>query len=98
MTASTPTPKSPRELAHRSSDGLDVTLFWRPADDTAYVSVIDYRAETALQFCVAHEAALDAFNHPFAYSPHDLPLTPSADDLQAPPRAGAARGAQNNQA
>jgi hypothetical protein len=97
MTASTPTPNSPRELAQRSTDGLDVTLFWRPADGTAYVSVIDYRTETALQFCVPQDAALDAFNHPFAYAPHGLPLTPSTDDLQAPPRAGAARGAQNNQ-
>jgi hypothetical protein len=70
MRASTPTGNAPRELAHRTGDGLDVSLFWRPADDTAYVSVIDYQTETALQFGVARDAALDAFNHPFAYAPH----------------------------
>ena len=50
MTTSTPTPNSPRELAHRSSDGLDVSLLWRPADDTAYLSVLDHRTQKAMQF------------------------------------------------
>ena len=69
MTTSTPTPNSPRELAHRSSDGLDVSLLWHPADDTPYLSVLDHRTHTAMQFSVARDAALDAFNHPFAYAP-----------------------------
>ncbi len=69
MTTSTPTPNSPRELAHRSSDGLDVSLLWHPADDTPYLSVVDLRTHTAMRFSVARDAALDAFNHPFAYAP-----------------------------
>lgn len=69
MTTLHPTHDSPRELAHRNNDGLDVALLWRPADDTPYVSVIDRRTHTALQFTVAPDAALDAFNHPFAYAP-----------------------------
>jgi hypothetical protein len=79
MTASTPTRKcnSPRELAHRSSDGLDVSLLWQPADDTPYISVLDHRTHTALQFCVARDAALDAFDHPFAYAP------PRQGDIQS---------------
>jgi hypothetical protein len=69
MTTSTPTRTPPRELAHRSGDGLDVSLLWHPLEDTASVSVIDHHTEIALQFFVARDAALDAFNHPFAYAP-----------------------------
>ena len=69
MTASIPTHTSPRELAHRSGDGLDVSLLWRPSDNTPYLSVLDHRTHTAMHFSVARDAALDAFNHPFAYAP-----------------------------
>jgi hypothetical protein len=69
MTISTPTRDSPRELAHRSGAGIDVSPLWHPADDTPYLSVLDQRTHTAMQFSVAPDAALDAFKHPFAYAP-----------------------------
>jgi hypothetical protein len=61
-----------RELDHRASDGIDVRLLWRPADDRALVSVAD--AKTGESFTIevgAHQRALDVFHHPFAYAPDD---------------------------
>jgi hypothetical protein len=57
-----------RELAHRASDGIDVRLFWTPADGRVTVSVSDRRGGS-FSLDVAPELALDAFHHPFAYAP-----------------------------
>ncbi len=56
------------ELAHRSSNGIDVALLWSPTTNTLFVAVADDR--TGDRFTVdapAHEA-LEVFNHPFAYA------------------------------
>jgi hypothetical protein len=57
-----------RELAHRTSDGIDVTLFWTKPADRVTISVLDTRSGEILEFEVAGSAALDAFNHPYAYA------------------------------
>jgi len=57
-----------RELAHRASDGIEITLFWAKATDRVTVAVLDTRSDEALEFDVEGHAALDAFNHPYAYA------------------------------
>jgi hypothetical protein len=57
-----------RELAHRQSDGFDVTLFWIEGTNEVTIAVLDSRSGEALQFDVDGNAALDAFNHPYAYA------------------------------
>jgi hypothetical protein len=58
-----------RELAHRSGDGLDVTLVWYPAPNQVGVRVADARSGEHFELRVDPAAALDAFEHPFAYAP-----------------------------
>ena len=67
MTSSTRI-KSRRELAHRSSNGIEVRLFWNPADNGVTVAVDDVYG-AAFELTVAPEHALDAFHHPYAYAP-----------------------------
>jgi hypothetical protein len=57
-----------RELAHRVNDGLEVQLLWHPSDDRVDVVVGDHRSGVIFELPVAHDRALDAFNHPFAYA------------------------------
>lgn len=57
-----------RELAHRTSDGTEVTLFWSKPSQRVTVAVLDTRSTEALEFEVDGSAALDAFNHPYAYA------------------------------
>ena len=56
------------ELAHRSSDGIEVTLFWSKPSDRITIAVVDTRSDEALEFDVDGTAALDAFHHPYAYA------------------------------
>jgi hypothetical protein len=56
-----------RELAHRESAGIAVSLFWSPDGKTITVEVIDLRTDEYFSLDVAPELALDAFHHPFAY-------------------------------
>jgi hypothetical protein len=56
-----------RELAHRVSAGLDVTLYWSTPDDRTSVVVCIHATEEVMEFTVAGERSLDAFYHPFAY-------------------------------
>jgi hypothetical protein len=58
------------ELAHRSGDGLEVTLWWRPEDDSLLVVVDDARSGDLFQLDVDHRDAMDAFDHPYAYAAH----------------------------
>ena len=63
------TPKTTRELAYRASDGIEVSLLWRPADDRLTVVVSDARTDDSFELVVAPgERALDVFEHPFAYA------------------------------
>ena len=57
-----------RELAHRSSDGVDVTLFWRPATDELTVCVCDHRRGAYFEVEPERHLALDAFYHPYSYA------------------------------
>ena len=56
------------ELAHRTNDGIDVTLFWSKASNRVTISVLHARSAMALEFEVDGADALDAFNHPYAYA------------------------------
>jgi hypothetical protein len=66
MTATTFTER--RELCHRTSDGIEVTLFWSKPSNRVTIAVRDSRADETLEFEVDGSAALDAFNHPYAYA------------------------------
>jgi hypothetical protein len=57
-----------RELAHRTSDGIEVTPLWSSPSNRVTVAVLDTRSDEALEFEVDGSAALDAFNHPYAYA------------------------------
>ena len=56
-----------RELAQRSGDGLEVSLYWDPRDDSLTVVVQDTREGGRFEIPVPGAHALDAFEHPFAY-------------------------------
>jgi len=68
MNSIAPTAHSMRELAHRSSDGIDVTLFWRPDTDDLMVCVSDQRRDAYFEIEPDATHALDAFRHPYAYA------------------------------
>jgi hypothetical protein len=56
-----------RELAHRSGDGTDVTLFWDAQTDELLVCVSDELTGAHFEIHPERELALDVFHHPFAY-------------------------------
>ena len=57
------------ELAHRSGDGVDVTLVWVHADgrDRAIVCVCDTREGAYFEIPTEPYLALQVYYHPFAY-------------------------------
>jgi hypothetical protein len=57
------------ELANRSADGLDVTLFWLRGEgvDETIVCVCDSRAGAYFEIPAERYLALDVYYHPFAY-------------------------------
>ena len=59
---------SRRELAQRSVNGIEVTLYWQPIPDSVAVEVRDASTEEAFEITVPRDRALDAFHHPFAYA------------------------------
>ena len=59
-----------RELDHRSSDGVHVTLLWSASTNRVFVSVVEIRTGPSFHFEVAPADALDAFHHPYAYAEH----------------------------
>jgi hypothetical protein len=56
-----------RELAHRSGDGLEVSLLWDPRDDWLSVRVLDTRSGDSFEVPVGDARPLDVFDHPFAF-------------------------------
>lgn len=66
MTATTSTQR--RELAQRTDDGIEVTLYWNEPTDRVTVVVFDLRSDETLDFEIDGRAALDAFNHPYTYA------------------------------
>jgi hypothetical protein len=71
------------ELAHRTNDGLDVYLFWNEPASRVTICVLDARGGDSFEFEVDGRRALDAFNHPYAYSPRA-----DTADLAAPRDTG----------
>jgi hypothetical protein len=57
-----------RELDHRSSDDIEVTLLWSARTNRVFVSVLERRTEALFRFEVARTDALGAFHHPYAYA------------------------------
>lgn len=63
-----------RELDHRESDGIKVTMLWNTRTNDIYVAVAE-RDGGRFEFAVHPAEALDAFHHPYAYAAsHDRPL------------------------
>jgi len=56
-----------RELAHRVNGGLEITLYWRAADNSTSIEVWQPDSGEIVAFAVPPEWALDAFYHPFAH-------------------------------
>ena len=56
-----------RELAHRTADGVDVSLFWSKPTNQLTLELVDTRFGTGFQLDVHGRSALDAFYHPYAY-------------------------------
>lgn len=70
-----------RELANRSSGGIEVSLYWSPLDDSTTVEVWDSASDETIVFAVAPERALEAFYHPFAQLAASFgELVPVADE------------------
>jgi hypothetical protein len=57
-----------RELAHRTGNGVAVTLLWTKATNTVAIAVVDEHSGEELEFDVVGSRALEAFNHPYAYA------------------------------
>ena len=74
-----------RELAHRTTNGIDVTMLWTESTNTVAVAVIDTHSGEELEFEVDGSRALDAFNHPYAYAAAVHVRSPQATRL-APAR------------
>ena len=56
-----------RELAHRRSANLEVTLLWNRRSHRVWVSIYDLANDEQRAAPVPQDRALDAFNHPYAY-------------------------------
>lgn len=56
-----------RELAHRRSANLEVTLLWNRRSRRVWVSIYDLANDEQRTAPVPCDRALDAFNHPYAY-------------------------------
>ena len=76
MTTATITQRT--ELAHRTSDGIHVCLFWNQLSSRVTVRVFDERTNDGFELEVEGREALDAFNHPFAYAARSGLVDPSA--------------------
>jgi hypothetical protein len=58
---------TPRELDHRESDGVSVTLLWYEDSNRVTIHVADSDTGEELDLEVPGRDALDAFRHPYAY-------------------------------
>jgi hypothetical protein len=68
MNSNATTIRSMRELAHRSNDGIDVTLFWHSGTNELTVCVCDQRRGAYFEVEPEPDDALDAFYHPYSYA------------------------------
>ena len=59
--------RRPRELHSRSNAGIQVSLWWSPADGRTWVTVRDVRTNAGFILPVPDgERARDVFDHPYA--------------------------------
>ena len=72
-----------RELARRSSGGVDATLSWHATLDELIVSVYDERRGAHFEVRPQRSLALDVYYHPYAYADHAGACESRAD---VPPR------------
>ena len=70
-----------RELARRSSAGVDVTLYWHPTRDELIVCVWDECQGAYFEIRPQRYLALDVYHHPYAYA--DLADEYEKDDRRA---------------
>jgi hypothetical protein len=56
-----------RELAHRMSNGISVSLFWDKVGDMLTLEVHNEGDGEHFEIDVPRDRALDAFHHPYAY-------------------------------
>jgi len=63
--------KAVRELDRRTNDGFDVRLLWDPHTNRVFVTVADERQGDSFAVMVDGADALEAFQHPFAYTGND---------------------------
>ena len=63
------------DLLHRSSDGVDVTLYYDRSTEGLTLLLIDHNADRVVEFDVPRDRAKYAFEHPFAF---ELELAASA--------------------
>jgi hypothetical protein len=59
---------TPRELAHRVSAGVEVTLLWTKLGDRLCVRVHDLRSGDRFELEPERRQALEAFYHPYAHA------------------------------
>ena len=55
-----------RELAHRTNDGIAVTLLWSRSEDRLFVIVRDARSGDSFELPADAGNALQVFEHPYA--------------------------------
>jgi len=67
MSIATLTTVAPRELDRRVNGGLEITLYWHPADNETSVDVYHQATGETIAFPVPADRALDAFHHPFVH-------------------------------
>lgn len=65
VTATADADQSHRELAHRFSAGIEVTLVWAARADTASVLALDRRSGELLELRRERHKALEAFYRPY---------------------------------
>jgi hypothetical protein len=58
-----------KELATRENDGVEVSLYWNPAENNVYVLVSDEKTGDRFEIEVGSRSPLDVFHHPFVYAP-----------------------------
>jgi hypothetical protein len=56
------------ELARRTSNGVEVSLYWSKSSNGVTVEVVDTHMRERFELHVDPSRALDAFHHPYAYA------------------------------
>jgi hypothetical protein len=59
---------TPRELAFRADDGVEVSLVWSALEDRLTVIVSESRSGERFELDAERENALDVFYHPYAHA------------------------------